>query len=341
MIAFAAAIALAVGEERMPRWLFLAGLVVIPVVATMAKLTGAGIGVGLLLALALPPRRGPLLALAAGGALALLTIPLFDATLGNFSRWTVELMASHPRHFSKLGAIFSEGAGRLALIALLVAALPRLLGAALHTGGDRRALRVLGLTAGFTVLALGGYVKEGGRANSLLPLVLGGACLLVELAHRLPRTLSSVTVLGPAALAAAIVTAAPPAPLSSADAEAAREHRDQAATLVARETAAGRSTLLYGASWPWLLAGRRDVPLDRWQSVAELSMGHRPEVDAFFRRLESGHYESVIVSGHVLAATGDPEAERVSKILAQRYRREVTLAAGGGQLELHLHRHRR
>src|SRR5690606_12735893 len=90
MVAFAAAIALVLGERRMPRALFLAGLLLVPVFATSTKLTGAGVGLGLVLAYVWPWRIAELSWLCVSAVLSLSTIPLFDATLGRFSTYAIE-----------------------------------------------------------------------------------------------------------------------------------------------------------------------------------------------------------------------------------------------------------
>ena len=94
----AAAALLLVAEPRIPRRAFVAALFLLPVVAVSFKLTAAGLGVGLVLALGCERRFRDVGVLVLSGLAALGTIPLFNAAFGPYSGYTLDLLAHHVLH---------------------------------------------------------------------------------------------------------------------------------------------------------------------------------------------------------------------------------------------------
>lgn len=315
------AVGLLTAERRMPRWLFYAGLVTVPVFATMAKLTGAGIGLGLALAYLRPLRWRPLLVLAGSAALALCTIPLFDATLGPFSTYAILLQASHPIRWLRWPAALESPPGRLFIVALAA------LGVAwvyAHRRGDLEhrvrvndAVRLAWLTVGFMIPSLVAYLKVGGRENSLLPMTVGGAAILLQIAPLVPHGLRW-TVVAPWALCL-LTGVAPPVHLASAAVrqEAAVRHA-RMVSLVRQELSQGRKTLAFGSIAAWIDAGGPAVPLDSWQTVCELELGRYPAAEAFYKRLRE-YYQSVIVSRHVLSSRFGTNGPHLRQQMSEMY----------------------
>ncbi len=71
------------------------------------------------------------------------------------------------------------------------------------------------------------------------------------------------------------------------------------------------------------------MPRDRWQSVAELAMGHHPEVDQHFAHLRRD-YDSIVISKHVLA-TNDPITRRIGKVLTEHFDLVLTARSASAQ----------
>jgi len=296
MLCFAFAAAALLGEERMPRTLFVSTLVLVPALATAFKLTGAGIGLGLVFVMLLERRRRELAWLGLGAVIALSVIPLFDHTLGVFSAWSIWLFAAQPLRWHRLLDVPFLPAGRLALVSVAACAICRWrLGPGPWFVAARR---MAALAAGFAITSLPAFLKVGGRDNDLMPLAIAGSVLLLLAATALARRTASGVVLPAAALAVALVLVPPappcPAALGTRVAHAERELEAR----VRGETRAGRHTLLYASTLAWIRAGRRDVPLDRVQSGIELYAAGRPELAAGFARFDRV-YDSVVSVGAV------------------------------------------
>ena len=304
MIWFCAALALCLRLEAFERrdW---PALALLPIVATCFKLTGAGIGVGLVLAVLYERRLAALVPLSVGGVLALATIPLCNATLGQFSVYAIRLQASHPVFWGRLVDVPSSAPGLIFLVAWLA-----VVGAAaadVARANVRAATRCLLLTFGFGLPSLVAYCKLGGRDNSLLPFAIGGSVALFTL-------LGDVSIL-PATLDAAARRWRGSAPLllvmfwvalsiAGSVQPAVGDSRRQLLLAYAREVdwlrtmlARGRHPLSQGMA-AWLEVGRRDVPLDRLSSASELELGHWP--NAFETRLLNGTYDGLYLTASSL-----------------------------------------
>ncbi len=294
MLCFALAMAALLGEERMSRALFVLLLVVTPALATGFKLTGAGIGLGLVLAMLVERRWRELAWLMLAALLALGLFPLFDHTLGGFSDYTLRLFASQPLRWRRLLVVPSTAAGRLAIAALVA------LGAArFRLGRDAclvAASRIAWLSAGFALVSLPAFLKVGGRENDLLPLAIGAGVVLLLTAAAVARRTPSRALTPAAALAVALVLVPPrrPCPASLRANVVHAEHSLEA--LVRSETRAGRRTLLYSSTLAWIRAGRRDVPRDRLQTALELFAAGRLDRSGYLAHLDRD-YDSVIAVG--------------------------------------------
>jgi hypothetical protein len=299
MLCLALAVAVLVAEERMPRWLYWTLLFLTPILATAFKLTGPGFGLGLVLAFSWERRWREVGVLAVSGLCALATIPLFNATLGAFSAYTIGLQTSHPIEWRKLWALTSDVPGRLGALALcaFVAAHVR----APKSPDTAAARRVLWLTFGAMTTCGIAFAKFSGRTNDLLPLSIGAVVvLLVSLPVLFERAGAfdprGARLLPPLALALGLELCPFKVPvLGQARRRIAQEHALVVETL-RMDLAAGGHPLLYSGTVAWLEAGARSVPLDRAHSAAELYLGRRPEVATHLSRLDSGRYDMIIAS---------------------------------------------
>jgi hypothetical protein len=277
-------------------------------------------------------RRSRWVALALGAALSLATIPLFDATMGLFSLYAIKLQSSHPILWSEWPRVFREPAGRIfvvALAALAVSFTSRARDAERARARDQ-AVRAMLVTIGVALPSVVAFLKLGGRSNSLLPMAIGGTVVLARLAAAVRRADGRHDAL-PLAVALASALALCPthgAVTGAFRADVVARHA-RAVALIARETHAGRRTLFAEGTAAWIEAGRRDIPLDRWQTVSELVMGQHTAAEAFFARLEDGTYATVITSARALDPGASVIGLRLSAILARAYRVEPAGAEEG------------
>lgn len=295
MLCLSAAFWLVARPER-PRGARLALLLVLPALATMVKLTGAGIGLGLgLVYLWRRDWRSVGLLLAAGG-LALATVPLFDATLGNFSAYAIRLQASHPFDRARGLAVWTTPPLACFFVAALVCALRWR--RAPHAPATRAALEVLLVTLGIGLTSLVAYAKHGGRDNSLLPITLGGAlALLIALSSDsaptgqggVPRS-ALYPVL--AALLALVTPFASPL-LGQTRADMRSMHQTAVAWL--RHSALERRRVFSASTAAYLDASWRQVPDASAQTLSELALAHRPEVGLFEARVRASQYDALLL----------------------------------------------
>ncbi len=161
---FAISLAFVIELPALSRRSLVAGLVLLPPLATMCKLTAAGIGVGLGLALIADRRPRGLVALGAGGVAALATIPLFDALFGHFTTYAIRVQASHAMEWLRAWSLLWRPEGQavlLAVVAVVVASMRRPRSATVAAAG-----RVLLLTAGFGGVSSISYLKRGGSTTT-------------------------------------------------------------------------------------------------------------------------------------------------------------------------------
>lgn len=313
LVCFAIALALTVAEDRMPRGVAIAAWLFVTPIAAAFKLSGAGIGAGLLVVAALRRDRRALALLVVSGLLTVATLPAFDALFGRFTFYAMTLQKSHPmewRHFVEPPwlAFFAFGA-----------ALPIALAVARPKATRDPVLAIFVLTAAMTLFSVPAAAKYAGRDNNFTMLFVGGVALLIAFATSRERHASAA--LG-AIVWGALLVRPPAAPVSAGTRAAVAAETRAIAELVRLDTARGESTLLLTSVLPWIRAGRTDVPRDRWHSAIELFYGHFPEGDALAQRIAAGSYATVIGSGSELANRAGPARafqEGVQAAIAGRY----------------------
>ena len=321
MLCFSAALALCLRPDAFGRrdW---PALIFLPMIATLFKLTGAGIGVGLVLAVLFERRWTALAALGVAAVLALATIPLCDATLGQFSVYAIRLQASHPVLWGHLAEVPSSAPGLIFSVSALAALGATWAGAT--RANVRAAARCLLLTFGFGLPSLVAYCKVGGRDNSLLPFAIGGSVALLTL---LGDASSSLVALGvapskwrvsaPLLLVMFWVASSTGGNVDPIVGDARRQllsaHAREVSWLRAM-FAQGRHPLSQGMA-AWLEIGRRDVPRDRLSSASELDLAHWP--NAFESRLLNGTYDGLYLSASSL--NDNPLLSRLRSRISSRY----------------------
>lgn len=304
-------------------------LVGLPILATMVKLTGAGVGVGLVLAYLWERDFRRVGWLAVSGVLALSTIPVFDAIFGHFSDYALRLQASHPLDIDRASMAWATPPVLLYLVAVIVVALgPRTRGLDAASPA-RAAVRVLLVTLGIGLTSFLAYAKHGGRENSLLPFALGGLVALVltiggrsETEPARPPSMAIYSAL--AALLALVTPLARPV-LGAARADALQTH----ATLISwlsDSAQHGRRVFTTGTA-AYLAAGGRRVPDASLATFTELELGKRPEVSVFVERIQSGYYDGLMLPASTLRVS--PLFQRLLPSLQGGYRVVGPAALGG------------
>jgi hypothetical protein len=324
LLCFSVAISRCLRRDAFARrdWIALA---IVPIVATSFKLTGAGIGVGLVLAALFERRWSAVAVLLGSGVLALATIPIFDATLGSFSAYAISLQASHPIEWWRIAVVPHRVSGLI-----LGVASAAWLGCWWACPGAASVLvarRILLLTGSFGAVSLIAFLKHGGRENSLMPLVIGGVVALLVLlgeprtesspsAQRSPKSTPALPVV--ALFWAALSCSWPAAPLTGAVRRQLMATHEQEIRFLSDRFARGQRPWSQGTA-AWIDAGRRDTPRDRLSSVSELELARSPAVRAFEDRLTSGQYDALFLSVSALSENDflrrlRPQLERVYRV---------------------------
>jgi hypothetical protein len=326
LIAFAVAIALLAAEPRWKRPLWWAALVAVTPFAAAAKLTGAGIGAGLAIVFAIE-RRGRALAAALGSlALAAATVPLFQATLGRYVFYTVDVQRSHPIEWRKILTLPATPHGFVALGAAILLLWGRRVAGSERTGRLGEATRVAIVTAASAAASLPAWLKYAGRDNNLTLLAVGAVCAgLLGLARRLEGSGPTLHPwLGPAATLLALGTVAPPVePFAGAARTAILDERTRIARVLADDASAGRRTLVLLSTADWIAAGHRDVPGDRYQSAVELAFGGLPQGDLLAAHIADGRYDTIVAVGAYLRTEPTPVGRFERSLRAALERRYV------------------
>lgn len=305
-------------QAEPPSPLRLALLVLLPILATMVKLTGAGVGFGLGLVYLWQRDLRRIGLLAVSGVLALSTIRLFDATLGSFSDYAIRLNASHPLDVERASAVWSTPPLLLCLVAVVVViGRYRASGA---TPAARAAVRVLLLTLGIGVTSMAAYAKHGGRENSLLPFALGGllalSLALAELPAGSPGPASPIMLYPSLAAALALVTPVASPVLGAGRAEVLQMHQAAVSWLSGRERQSQR--LFVASTAAYLAVGWRRVPDASLHTLGELDLANRPETVVFEQRVRSGYYDGLFLPAATLRVI--PLFQRLVPTLQQNYR---------------------
>jgi hypothetical protein len=295
----------------------LALLVLLPIAATMVKLTGAGIGLGLGLVYLWQRDLRRIGLLAVSGVLAVSTIWLFDATLGSFSDYAIGLQASHPLDWDRVSMVWATPPLLLGLVAVVV--LMARSRASASAPGVRAAGRVLLLTCGIGLTSLAAYAKHGGRENSLLPFALGG---LLALVLALAEPESSSGQASPArlypllAVALAVVTPLSSPVLGEARIEALQMH--QTAVKWLSGDARQHRRIFAASTAAYLDAGWQELPDASLATLGELDLANRPEAGAFELRVRAGYYDGLLLPASTLRLI--PLFQRLLPSLQQDYR---------------------
>jgi hypothetical protein len=294
-------------------------LVLLPPLATMAKMTGAGIGLGLVLVYARERDVRCLLLLGLAAMLAVGTIGLFDATLGNFSDYAIRLQAAHPLNVDRLLAVWETPPLLLFLLAVLICGLRSR--AAPGVPSVRAAQRTILLTLGIGLTSLVAYAKHGGRDNSLLPFALGGMLgLLLALAdvapHEPGRDHSSRVWFYPLLAASlALVTPFAAPVLGSSRAVVLQMHATAVEWL--EKSARENQRVLTVSTAAYIAAGLRKVPDASLSTISELALAGRPEVAAFKQRVQQADYDGLLLSASSLRL--NPTINGLLPRLQERY----------------------
>ena len=267
--------------------------------AAAAKLTGVGVGVGLAVVFALERRWGALAVAVASLGLAAMTVPFFNATLGAYSFYAIDVQRAHPIEWAKLATLASTAHVQITIgVAVLLAWARWLEPVPGLKVGDSDSVRVGLLTAVCAVASLPAWLKYAGRDNNLALLAVGATCAgLLGIAAHVSRGGATIhPALGPAAALLGLTILAPPISPFLGPARAAA--CSDAATIeraVREDDQAGRHTLAMPSVARWIAAGHRDVPPDRIQSAIELFYAEAPAADLLFSHIEDGRYDSVVV----------------------------------------------
>jgi hypothetical protein len=326
LLAFAVAVALLAAESRWNRPLWWAALLLVTPFAASAKLTGAGIGVALAVAFAAERRWLEVGASLASLAAAAATVPLFQATLGAYRFYAIDVQRSHAMEWHKLPTLPATAPGLVALgAAALVAAaawVERSSSRGRRLAPEIRRLALLTLVT--TLGSLPAWIKYGGRDNNLTMLAVGATCTgLLCMAQHVARGGETLHPwLGPAATLLALWLLVPPQSWPSDVRDMARHDAALIEQTLRADEAAGRRTLVDASVVGWIASGHRDVPADRSQSAIELSFGGFPQADVFFSHIEDGRYDSILVRGPHLIEGANPVGAfqaRLRRAIESRY----------------------
>lgn len=306
LLCFCGAIALCLRARPFLRrdWVMLA---LLPMAATVFKLTGAGVGLGLVLVALFERRFRALGVLVGSGLLALLTVPLFDSTLGSFSAYAVRLQASHAMEWCRIEDVPHTASGLIFEVAVLAVGAGQWVRP--RHASVQAASRVLLLTLAVTLTSIVAFLKHGGRENSLLPLALGGAVAVLVLFGDPPGAPASAPARGlqvaSASLLAVLFWVAlssswPVAPITGEPRQRLIATHEREVSFLKQFFSEGKRPWSQGTA-AWLDAGRRDTPRDRLSSLSELELGHSPALGASEARLLHGEYDALFLSASALS----------------------------------------
>ena len=309
LLAFAVAVALITAEARWNRFAWGAALLLVTPFAAAAKLTGVGMGAGLAAIFLLERRWRACAIVVASLGLAALTVPLFDATVGNYRFYAIEVQRTHTIEWRKLWTLPTTPYGLAVLGAGALVAYGRWAQRSARRERGSAAARVAVLTATCAVASLPAWLKYAGRDNNLTLLAVGLTCgWLLEMAERTAGDRPSWHPwLAPAAAVFALTAFAPPSLPLVGEARAAKlDDVARVERVVREDDARGGRTLLLASTAEWIGAGHRDVPGDRYQSAVELAFGGWPEGKLLASRLADGRYDTVIAPANELRLESTP-----------------------------------
>jgi hypothetical protein len=312
---YALTFALVLREEGWPRWLFWMALATLAPLASLFKLTWAGLGVGLAFGFAIRRRRAPMFVALASVALAVLMAILGGATWPNFRFWVIDLPRWQPFELERLGSILSYPSVWACLAAIAVVA------RAVEPERRRAMWSALGIVLGTALLTSVAFLKAGGREHNLHPLLVGAAFVLLSSSARLPGRRLLPLALLLLAVHAASVPLRPLEPWMMADLAA---EESWATSLVRQDLEQHKKTLLLSHTNPWFNGGHLEIPHDRGPSAAELFAARRPEAQAFFDHVADGRYDTIVARSPLLVAPIAPGGfdAHLQAAVAKKYKRE-------------------
>jgi hypothetical protein len=297
-VCFASALALMIALPRLPRRLVLAGILLLPVAATAFKLTGAGLGVGLVLVMFRERRWNWFGPLVAAAVLAIGTIPLFNFLLGSYSLYAIRLQASHPMEWYRASTLLTRPEGRAFVLAVVLAVVLR---HGRRSETTDAAMRVALVTIGAFVPASIAYLKNGGLTNNLVTLTIGATVIMLllasEISDRIDRPRVAALLACGLCLWMTLRITPPEGPIVGARRAYFLSLHRRSVAWFRDETRLGHHPLLWYGIVPWIDAGRRDVPRDQLTSAVELYLGNWPALDAHVRRLFDGTYDGILLTG--------------------------------------------
>jgi hypothetical protein len=292
LVCVAVAFALIVREEGRESPGFWAALLLVTPLATAFKLSGIGIGVGLFAVFLLEKRWRALLVVAGSILLALATVPLFGL-LGTYAAYAIDVQSRGDFDLGKLSELAFSPFGLAAACTGVFAVVSR--GAARWVGL---------LTGAMGVIALPAYLKVSGRDNNLTPVLVGAVLVvLLSAAENVRSDGRRWNTALPWALALTLVVLArpPSGPLMGEPRRAAFADFEAMTAVIREDARLDRRTMDVLHATPWIAAGRRDVPGDRYASAAELFFAHLPEGDLLAQHIANGGYDTIIAGGSQLA----------------------------------------
>lgn len=305
----ALATALLLLRRRLPRPVFTTGVVLVPVFAVAFKLTGAGVLLGLCLALcASDGARRWWRPFAVSALLCAATVPLYQALFGRFIDYAIVLLKLHAVHPER--ALAAARSWYVAFLALGVLSWSRAEGEA-----RSEARSLLLLSFGVFAFSLAAFCKEGGSSNNLVAPVLPAltACVLAGASGSIGASTAF------AALVAAL-TGLGGNGYSMDHAHVEEDHRVAVSFL--RDELRHDGHPLSHSIAAWVAAGASGIPVDQLRPAVELYLASAPEFTAFLSHIESGRYTSIITPG--AAFIPSPEwyaafARRYQAAISERY----------------------
>lgn len=325
-LCLAAALALMIALPRLPSRVVIAGIVLLPAAATAFKLTGAGLGIGLLFVMIWERRWNWFVPLAGAAVMAIGTIPLFDSMFGAYSLYAIRLQASHSMEWHRAATLLTQPEGRAFILAVVLTLVLRRRG---RTETTDAATRVALVTVGAFAPAAIAFLKYGGLSNNLVALTVGAATMFLLLASEITDRIGHPRV---AALLACAISlwmtmriAPPEGPIVGAQRARFLALYQRSVDWFRDETRIGHRPLLWFGVAPWIAAGRRDVPRDQLPSASELYLGHWPALDAHIHRLFDGTYDGILVTGS--AVLSNPMVDHLRPQLEANY--DIVEPSGG------------
>jgi hypothetical protein len=180
-------------------------------------------------------------------------------------------------------------------------------------------VRLALLTGGIGLVALPAYLKVSGRDNNLMPLLFGSMLVIFVAAteHAAGAGPHWHPALSRGLALTLALTARPLAwPLGGSERSGAIRDYEALTSTLREDTRLARRTLSLLHTNPWIAAGRRDIPRDRYSSAMELYYAHFQEAELLPRRVAEGRYDTILAVGVQLAPGADMRGQFNGGLLA-------------------------